>query len=147
MGMIHKNMHVNYLFFLVYLCKCLVCQISVKGLSRSLNDEWMDYHKGGTVIFLFFVCSLNGNQLLREILCSAMVLILMACLPCLADSFFGPSGLIYMTSVVKFLHLCFHAVISFLSDRRSAEIENENNNKKTLTTEVSYMGLESLERI
>ena len=89
-------MHVNYLFFLVYLCKCLVCQISVKGLSRSLNDEWMDYHKGGTVIFLFFVYSLNGDQLLREILCSAMALILMACLPCPADSFFWTPRVSYI---------------------------------------------------
>ena len=53
----------------------------------------------------------------------------------------------YETSVVKFLYFCFHAVIFifYFSDRQSLKIENENINTKTLTTEVSYMGLGSLE--
>ena len=34
---------------------------------------------------------------------------------------------------------------SIFSDRRSLKIENKNNNMKTLTEEVLYMGLGSLE--
>ena len=45
--------------------------------------------------------------------------------------------------MVKFLHLCFPAVIFFFnfSDRQSIKIENENNDTKTLTA-ASYIGLE-----
>ena len=46
-------------------------------------------------------------------------------------------------TMVKF----FYAVILifYFNDRRSLKIENENNNTKTLTAEVSYKGLGSLE--
>ena len=56
-------------------------------------------------------------------------------------------GHIYEASVVKFLHLCVHAAIfiSIFSDRRSLKIVNENNCMKTLTAEISYMRLGSLE--
>ena len=49
----------------------------------------------------------------------------------------GPYATIYLTSVVKFLHLCSHAVNFFFyfSDRRSQKIENENNSTETLTAE------------
>ena len=63
---------------------------------------------------------------------TSMARTLMAHIPCL--TFLGPCGPIYETSVVKFLHLCFYAVISL-------KIENENNSRKTLTTELSYMGM------
>ena len=47
-----------------------------------------------------------------------------------------PDSSIYETSAIKFLNLCFQ-------DRWSLKIENENNDTKTLTTEVSYMGVNS----
>ena len=50
---------------------------------------------------------------------------------------------LYETSVVKFLHLCFHVlfIFYFFSDRRSLKIENENNSKKNLAAEAPYIGL------
>ena len=54
------------------------------------------------------------------------------------NSYLGPYGPIYETSVVKFLHICFYAVIFsiyvfmlllYFSDRQLLKIENENNMK------------------
>ena len=52
-----------------------------------------------------------------------------------------------MRPVVKFLHLCFHAVkfIFYFSEMRSLKTENEYNNTKTLTTKVLYLKQGSLE--
>ena len=49
--------------------------------------------------------------------------------------------------MVNFLHYVFMLFFSFsiFSNRRLLKIENENNNTKTLTTDVSYMGVGSLE--
>ena len=60
----------------------------------------------------------------------------------------APYDPIYENSMLKFLHICFHAVIFifYFSDRRwSLKIENENNSTKALSAEAPFIGLESIE--
>ena len=74
--------------------------------------------------------------------------ILMARLPCLTRTGFCAPMVTYMRLLLS--NFCFYVSMllfsfSIFSDCQSLKIENENNNTKILTAEVSYVGPGSIE--